>query len=130
MFVHCIIHKIYILSLCSIDATDEPKREPCFGRLVNHGEKTEINAKMKLLEMEGKPILALFALRNIQEGEEIRYCYGVKNLPWKKTQVSILYWRLYVFRIFLHSFAIYMYITDDFFTSNIKINNTCKFIGN
>lgn len=28
--------------------------------------------------------LALFALRDIKIGEELRYDYGVKDLPWRK----------------------------------------------
>ena len=31
-----------------------------------------------------KPSLALFASRNICVGEELRYDYGIKDLPWRK----------------------------------------------
>lgn len=33
---------------------------------------------------EGKTYLALYALRDIAIGEELRYDYGVKDLPWRK----------------------------------------------
>ncbi|XP_078320218.1 uncharacterized protein LOC111112653 [Crassostrea virginica] len=51
------------------------------------GPKTkENNAKMKILEIEGYPHLALFARRKIIKGEEILYDYGGKNLPWRKKE--------------------------------------------
>ncbi|XP_033101539.1 uncharacterized protein LOC117104801 [Anneissia japonica] len=73
--------------LC-MDATEEPVSGPILGRLVNHGEKREINAKVKVLVISGKPALCLFSLRNIAEGEEILYDYGVKDLPWKKNKTT------------------------------------------
>ena len=73
---------------CSIDATDEPSRGPLLGRLVNHGEKKEINAKTRILQTNRKPAMCLFALKVINVGEEILYDYGVKDLPWKETKVN------------------------------------------
>ncbi|XP_076107660.1 uncharacterized protein LOC143075943 isoform X3 [Mytilus galloprovincialis] len=61
--------------LC-IDATQETGR---LGRLVNHGEKRERNAKMR--HNEGQ--LFLFSLRDIHFGEEILYDYGV-NVVFEK----------------------------------------------
>ena len=75
----------------SIDSTCEPKTGPHLGRLVNHGEEDEINAKMCKMALENKPVLTLFAITDIRKGEEIRYDYGVNNLPWKKTQVGPSY---------------------------------------
>ncbi|KAJ8023168.1 N-lysine methyltransferase KMT5A-B [Holothuria leucospilota] len=68
-----------------IDATEEPAEiEPCLGRLVNHGEKNEINAKLKVIpDNKGQPALCLFAHRDIIAGEELLYDYGIKDLPWK-----------------------------------------------
>lgn len=34
------------------------------------------------------PKLGLVALKNIAVGEELRYDYGVKDLPWRKLKVS------------------------------------------
>lgn len=77
-------YKSYIFSCCSIDATEEPTSALILGRLINHGEKSEINAKMRLIPVDHIPALCLFALRDIQLGEEILYDYGIKDLPWKK----------------------------------------------
>lgn len=68
----------------SIDATEEPVTGPLFGRLVNHGEKEEVNIKLSVIDVEGNPSLCLFALCDINQDEELLYDYGVDNLPWKK----------------------------------------------
>lgn len=80
------MQSVYILSLsaCSIDASEEPIKEPYLGRLVNHGEKKEINSKLKVIpDPNGQPALCLFALRDINTGEELLYNYGISDLPWK-----------------------------------------------
>lgn len=41
---------------------------------------------MKKIDVNGKPHLCLFAVDDIQEGEEITYDYGGENCPWR-TQV-------------------------------------------
>ncbi|XP_071853449.1 uncharacterized protein [Apostichopus japonicus] len=66
-----------------IDATEEPTCGPKLGRLVNHGEKREVNVKLHIIQVSGEPALCLFASRNIERGEELLYNYGVGNLPWK-----------------------------------------------
>lgn len=43
---------------------------------------------MKILDVDGEPAMALFALRPIAVGDEVLYNYGVSKLPWKQTQVS------------------------------------------
>uniref|UniRef100_A0A8W8II90 SET domain-containing protein n=1 Tax=Magallana gigas TaxID=29159 RepID=A0A8W8II90_MAGGI len=60
--------------LC-VDASEEDGR---LGRLVNHGSKKEINCKMKLIG----EVLCLFGTRDIYEGEELLYDYGLKFYPW------------------------------------------------
>ena len=68
----------------SIDATEEPKTGPKLGRLVNHGERNQINVKLATLDMNcTQPTLCMFALRDIHPGE-LLYNYGVNNLPWKQ----------------------------------------------
>uniref|UniRef100_A0A8W8NPL9 SET domain-containing protein n=1 Tax=Magallana gigas TaxID=29159 RepID=A0A8W8NPL9_MAGGI len=62
------------LDLC-VDASEEDGR---LGRLVNHGSKKEINCKMKLIG----EVLCLFGTRDIHEGEELLYDYGLKSYPW------------------------------------------------
>ena len=59
----------------------------CMGRLVNHGVP---NSKMKLLKLDGSPVLCLFTIKDIEEGEEILCDYGVKNLPWEQKQVGAI----------------------------------------
>uniref|UniRef100_A0A8W8LWL2 SET domain-containing protein n=1 Tax=Magallana gigas TaxID=29159 RepID=A0A8W8LWL2_MAGGI len=59
----------------SVDASEEDGR---LGRLVNHGSKKEINCKMKLIG----EVLCLFGTRDIYEGEELLYDYGLKFYPW------------------------------------------------
>ncbi|XP_059403073.1 uncharacterized protein LOC132134507 [Carassius carassius] len=41
---------------------------------------------MKRVITEGKPHLCLFALKDINEGEEIRYDYGGTDWPWRKQE--------------------------------------------
>ena len=38
---------------------------------------------MKVVEVNNKPYLCLFALKDINVGEEILYDYGIKDLPWE-----------------------------------------------
>lgn len=59
--------------------------------MVNDAENgTPIqNCVMRIVECENVPHLCLFATRGIENGEELRFDYGVTNLPWRK--VSTLY---------------------------------------
>ena len=80
---------IFFLHLCSLDATTESKSGPKLGRLVNHGEKDEVNCKMECLNVTGSLALVLFAVKDIAIGQELLYDYGVSNLPWKQKKVSM-----------------------------------------
>ena len=51
---------------------------------MNDAEKP--NAKMKKIEVDGVPSLCLFAIVDIEEGQEITYDYGGENLPWRSCQ--------------------------------------------
>ena len=62
-------------SFFSIDATEESGR---LGRLINHSRQRP-NLKTKVLEVEGKPRLALMALKEIEQGEELLYDYGDRS---------------------------------------------------
>uniref|UniRef100_A0A671PQX2 SET domain-containing protein n=1 Tax=Sinocyclocheilus anshuiensis TaxID=1608454 RepID=A0A671PQX2_9TELE len=66
-----------------IDASSE---DGSFGRLVNDDHQHP-NCKMKKIYVNGKPHLCLFALKDINEGEEITYDYEGDDCPWR-TQVS------------------------------------------
>ncbi|XP_078329741.1 N-lysine methyltransferase KMT5A-like isoform X1 [Crassostrea virginica] len=65
----------YFFSNGCIDATRESSR---LGRL-NYGEPNERNCVTKRVDSMH---LCLFATRDIDEGEELLYEYGVKSLPW------------------------------------------------
>ncbi|KAF6728633.1 N-lysine methyltransferase SETD8-A, partial [Oryzias melastigma] len=66
--------------LWCIDASQE---DDSLGRLINDDYKNP-NCKMKKILANGKPHLCLFALRNINPGEEITYDYGGKDWPWRQ----------------------------------------------
>ncbi|XP_062599196.1 N-lysine methyltransferase KMT5A-like isoform X1 [Saccostrea cucullata] len=74
-------YRYFYRDLC-IDATKEDGR---LCRLVNHGTKTEINCKMKLY----RDCLCLFATRDMKQGEELLYDYGLNSYPWKSNLNSI-----------------------------------------
>jgi len=60
------------------------------GRFVNDAVACEANCKMHVVEFDKKPHLALFATKTILPSEEIRYDYGVQNLPRRKVIFSCL----------------------------------------
>lgn len=66
---------------CSVDATQDDGR---LGRLVNDAPSTKANCKMKLVFIKDKPTLCLLAVQDIQPNVELRYDYGVNDLPWRK----------------------------------------------
>lgn len=51
-------------------------------RLVNDSAKP--NCIIKKLVFNSIPCLCLFALGDMQAGVELRYDYGVKDLPWRQ----------------------------------------------
>lgn len=63
----------------SIDATFSSG----LGRMVNDLPAKKSNCKMKKLEVSGRVWLCLFATKNILPNTELRYDYGVKDLPWR-----------------------------------------------
>jgi len=65
---------------CSNDATCSKQ----MGRMVNDGIGIDQNATMKLLYVGDEPHLVTFATKDICPGEEVKYDYGIKNLPWRK----------------------------------------------
>lgn len=54
------------------------------GRLVNDEPSSKANCVMRKVKGGTKVYLALYALKNIEKGEELRYDYGVKDLPWRQ----------------------------------------------
>ncbi|XP_028414258.1 N-lysine methyltransferase KMT5A-like [Dendronephthya gigantea] len=54
------------------------------GRMVNDSETKLANCLIKKVIVDGQHHLALFAKKKISKNEELRYDYGVKNLPWRR----------------------------------------------
>ena len=88
------VKKQFIMTLSfvfifSVDATDDIFDK---GRMINDAAKgdTMQNCIMKIVVVDKIPRLCIFASRNIQEGEELRYDYGVATLPWRKVDYFIL----------------------------------------
>ncbi|XP_077121903.1 uncharacterized protein LOC143784261 isoform X2 [Ranitomeya variabilis] len=63
-----------------IDASQD---NDSLGRLVNDEYKNP-NCKMKKVMVEKKPHLCLFAISDINPGEEITYNYGDSSFPWRE----------------------------------------------
>ncbi|XP_042562050.1 histone-lysine N-methyltransferase set-1-like [Clupea harengus] len=61
---------------------DAAKDDLSLGRLVND-DHINPNSQMKRITVKGKPHLCLFAIRQIQPGEEITYNYGDMDWPWR-----------------------------------------------
>ena len=70
----------YFCGFLSLDATFSDG----LGRLVNDDPLSKANCVMKKIKGGNKVYLVLCARRNIEKGEELRYDYGVKDLPWRQ----------------------------------------------
>ncbi|XP_044176576.1 uncharacterized protein LOC114951566 isoform X7 [Acropora millepora] len=53
------------------------------GRLVNDLPAKKANCKMKKMVVSGRVCLCIFATRDIAPNTELRYDYGLKDLPWR-----------------------------------------------
>lgn len=74
----------------SVDATYDNH----FGKYVNDSPKP--NCVMRSLSYNNSIHLCLFALKDIQQGEELRYSYGVSGLPWRKVCYKLLFFSKYL----------------------------------
>ncbi|XP_043960953.1 cell wall protein DAN4-like [Gambusia affinis] len=61
---------------------DAAREDGSLGRLVNDDHLIP-NSKMKTITVNGKPHLCLFAIKDINPGEEITYNYGNAEWPWR-----------------------------------------------
>jgi len=77
-------HTSYILCICSVDATTSQS----LGRMVNDGVGRQANCYIKIVQLNNLPRLCLFATRKIYKDDELRFDYGIPNLPWRKTAQS------------------------------------------
>ena len=71
---------VFFFSSFSVDATFSKG----LGRLVNDAPSNKSNSVMRKVKEGSETYLVLYALRDIKIGEELRYDYGVKDLPWCK----------------------------------------------
>ena len=78
--------RLYIMPFpnFSIDATFSHG----LGRLVNDIQPAMANCQMRKILTGGEVYLCLFAIKNIPATTELRYDYGVSDLPWRKTGKS------------------------------------------
>uniref|UniRef100_A0AAR2L5V7 SET domain-containing protein n=1 Tax=Pygocentrus nattereri TaxID=42514 RepID=A0AAR2L5V7_PYGNA len=58
--------------------------------LVNDDHKHP-NCRMKMIEVDGRPHLCLFAIEDIKEGDEITYDYGGGDWPWRKKVYKVFF---------------------------------------
>jgi histone-lysine N-methyltransferase SETD8 len=59
-----------------VDATSEKIKR--LGRLLNHS-RTSANCHTKLIDMNGVPVLGIYASVDIEPGDELMYDYGDRN---------------------------------------------------
>ncbi|XP_033729819.1 N-lysine methyltransferase KMT5A-A-like [Pecten maximus] len=62
----------------------DPSNTDAMGKMVNDGLGKRANCKMRKILRKQLPVLCLFATKVIRTGDELRYDYGVRNLPWRK----------------------------------------------
>ena len=65
----------------SIDGTSEKR----LGKFVNDSSPQFANCTVRSIESRSKEIhLCIFAIKDIKDGEELRYSYGSTGLHWRK----------------------------------------------
>lgn len=88
---HCYVYYFKWNGMRCIDASESYQR---LGRYVNDAavDDNKNNAVMKLKVLNNYPRLCLFARRDIEKGEEIRYDYGdsINNLPWRHQSLVMM----------------------------------------
>ncbi|WAR27814.1 hypothetical protein MAR_013518 [Mya arenaria] len=55
----------------------------CVGRIINDEHK-KTNCKVRLEEMKGKDVIAVYTIKDITKGSELRFDYGDKQEYWGK----------------------------------------------
>lgn len=61
---------------------------------AEHGSPEE-NVCVKIVIVDRLPHLCIFALKDIQSGDELRYDYGIADLPWRKKVKRFFLFTLY-----------------------------------
>ncbi|XP_073787868.1 uncharacterized protein isoform X2 [Danio rerio] len=66
---------------------DAAREDGSLGRLINDNH-INTNSKMKIINVDRKPYLCLFATKDISPGQEITYNYDVSEWPWRNKVTS------------------------------------------
>ncbi|XP_042261536.1 N-lysine methyltransferase KMT5A-A-like isoform X1 [Thunnus maccoyii] len=61
---------------------DAAREDDSLGRLIND-DHVSPNSRMRIITVDRKPHLCLFAIKDIRPGEEITYNYGDSDWPWR-----------------------------------------------
>lgn len=85
MWFSCINHKaIKLYNIFSYDAADP---NAGIGRYAND-DWIKPNCKIKLRVCNRKPMLFIYALKDIAEGRELKYNYGDPSSPWRSVYIK------------------------------------------
>lgn len=87
-YVHVYV-RLWMVLLWMVFSIDATRDNGSLGRLVNDGTGHSENAVMKIVKVGEIPRLCLFAKRDISLAEEIRYDYGVDDLPWREVRLCV-----------------------------------------
>lgn len=74
-----------VVLYCSIDAEESDR----LCQMVNDAPDRDVNTVMKLKVFSDKEYLCLFAVKNIEPGEELLYNYGDEENLWWRNKVTI-----------------------------------------
>jgi SET domain-containing protein len=66
----------------SIDATQSAS----LGRFVNDTPRAFANCNVKVQVINDTPHIVIYACGDIHSGDELRYDYGVRDLPWRRVR--------------------------------------------
>ena len=72
----------------SIDATNTN----CLAKFINDSPSSKANCKIVVVHLAGTPHLCIFAKRDINMYEELRYDYGCAQLEWRKVSSHFKAW--------------------------------------
>lgn len=71
---------------CSIDARNNVR----LARYINDAPRKLANCSSKAHVIHGQPRVLFFATCDISKDTEIRYDYGVADLPWREVRITVL----------------------------------------
>ena len=87
LYLHCEFASAFYSFASFVSSIDATVPDQSLGRLVNHDRNG--NCVMKKVMVDKEPFLCLFAATDVSGGTELRYDYGVSNLPWEVKVYSL-----------------------------------------